>query len=209
MRRPMMLLSTSLMAAGLVASCSEATPGDPYPSPATETQAGNGGNSDVPKVATPLDAEPFLDRPCDLVPETTLKELGFTEPGKPDIDSQEAKKLIGPRCSWFDKGSKDLAVAVHTPKRDNGQGGLTGVYENHKLGIFNFLEVTEVPGHPDYPAVFSGTDRRSEGDCSTFVGISNDLNFVASVNDRDNPTKACPAAQKVAAAVIDKLKKGA
>ncbi|MGH3951477.1 MAG: DUF3558 domain-containing protein [Pseudonocardiaceae bacterium] len=205
------LPAAGLVAAGLLAGCSEATPGEPQPGSVTETRPDGGGNTDVPKVASPLDVEPFLAKPCDLVSESILGEMGFTKPGEADIDSKEAKKLIGPSCSWFaPDGGPNMHVAIHTPKRDNGNGGLASVYENKELGIFEFLTPTEVPGHPDYPAVFAGSkDYRAEGECTMFVGISDDLEFATGVKDRNNPAAACPAAQKVAAAVIETLKEGA
>ncbi|MFC6871039.1 DUF3558 domain-containing protein [Haloechinothrix salitolerans] len=198
-----------LVVALVAGSCSEATEGAPsgagaIPSPSSES------SESVPKVDDPLDVEPFLDRPCELVDPAALSKVGNFKPGSADVDSKAAKKLTGPSCSWHAKGSgPDAGLAIGTVHRDNGTGGIKGVYAGKEQGFIERLEPVEIPGHPGYPAAYAGgEDEFSRGRCPLAVGITNDLSIMVSITDRAHPERACSAVLKVAASALEALKKG-
>lgn len=195
-----------------LSSCSGSTVDDAVPTGSPTSQ--QGGTGEVPQVANPLDATPFLKNPCALIDDQTLSQFGdFTE-GEPDVDSNHAQKLIGPRCSWYMKEdySRSAGVVIDTPHQkyaDPELRGLGGVYASKESGMIDFLQAVEIAGHPDYPAVIAG-DREeiSRGRCVVYVGIANDLTINTSFDDEQNPSQACPAAQKIASAALETLKQG-
>lgn len=143
-----------------------------------------------------------------------LSDIADFESGEPDVDSEHAKKMIGPSCDW---GTEDFMSeislvinAVHSEHADKKYKGIAGIYGGKEAGLVDFLDPTEVPGHLGYPAVYAGQDGdREKGKCALHVGIANDLTFTVIVQSENDPTQSCPAAQKVAASVLERLKGGA
>lgn len=216
MRRPSRLrvLAGGIVVANLLVACSDREGGDPSaPSSAPPSVASSqsvapsaSAGSGAPKVAAPMDPAPFLSRPCDLLSKSKLAAMGYTKPGKPDVDSDVAKDLTGPSCSWFGDGA-DFSLSIHTVNQRNGNGGLGPIYSGKSNGLYGYLDPVSVPGHSDYPAVSAdANDERTEGDCPVFVGIRDDLVFVVHVNYDKEPQKGCTAAAELAAGVIDTLK---
>lgn len=211
--RAVMSVSACMLLAGVLAGCSDKAEGNPTaPQPSvSDTHPPVRGNSDVPKVTNPLDADPFLGNPCDLVDKGVLAEVGDMKGGEPDVDSQMAKELTGPGCKWFSRDlGPSVSLVIETVHRDNGTGGIKGVYDGKDAGLIARLEPVEVPGHPGYPAAITADERElSSGKCPLNVGIADDLLFVVIVNDDEKPSSACAAAKKVAGSVLERLKGGA
>lgn len=203
---PCVSVLSAIIVTVIFGGCSAETEG--APSANQPSQGASGSN--VPQVEDPLNAEPFLDRPCDLVDRAVLSEIGDLKAGKPDVNSEAAKKLIGPSCNWHSKGSgPDVGLAISTVHRDTGTGGIKGVYDGKEAGLIDRLKPVKIPGNSGYPAAFAGDDYDFEsGRCPVTVGITNELAFTASVTSEGNTKEACSAALKVAASVLDTLKKG-
>lgn len=196
----------------VVTGCSSETAGEP--------DGLVGSNSSVPPkdssgekipdltVSDSLNVDPFIDRPCNLVPKGVVDSFGG---GKARKAEGELADHLGPSCTWELKRKGQLfRVSLGTKARGMGGRGLVEIYENVKAGIGGYVEPTEIPGHPQYPAAF-GTldkDKRSEGYCPVNVGTSNDMVVTVSFESLVKPSQACPGALKVAASVLDTLKKG-
>lgn len=212
--RKQILAFGAAVAITVLASCSDATAGDPSPAgqEGGSTNADSGGSeSEVPQVKEPLNADPYLKRPCDVVAKSVISSVGNIRPGEPDVNSKAAKKLTGPSCGWFSKGNErvQFSLVFETVHRDNGTGGIKGVYKGKELGLVDYVRSVKVPGHSGYPAAISGSNGdEQKGECSLAVGISNDLLFSVGFSDWENPQQACPSALKVAASALDTLKKG-
>lgn len=190
----------------LVAGCTEETGGSP------QTSGPSQPGTDVPKVANPLDAEPFLTNPCDLVAKSVVSEVGGTGAGKPDVNSDMAKQLGGPGCDWETEGGY-FTINIRTVHRDQAAPHLKGIGSIYAAkndpDLIEFREL-EIPGHAGYPAVIArNQDDVDDGSCPVRVGIADDLTFIADMINEDNPDAACNEATKVAASVLDTLKKGA
>lgn len=196
-----------------MAGCDDATEGEGFPPGQTGSQP-TGGPDAALKVQDPLDATPFLADPCKLVDNQIVSQLGPFDPGKTDVNSEMAKKLTGPGCEWS-AGSNfglniDLRInTVHQEFAAAGSKGIAGIYGGKESGLVDYLEPVVIEGHPGYPAADAGQDGdREKGDCTLYVGISDELTFKSSVLNEDDPSQACPAAHRIAAAVLDSLKKG-
>lgn len=203
---PCVSLFSAIIVTVIAGGCAAETEGAP-----SANQSSPGASaSNVPQVENPLNAEPFLDRPCDLVDRAVLSGIGDFKAGKPDVNSEAAKKLIGPSCNWHSRGSGlDVGLAISTVHRDTGTGGIEGVYAGKEAGLIDRLKPVEIPGNSGYPAAFAGDNYDFErGRCPLTVGITNELAFTASVTSEGNPKEACSAALKVAASVLDTLKEG-
>nr|WP_231104982.1 DUF3558 domain-containing protein [Haloechinothrix halophila] len=198
----------------MVASCSDRTAGDPSVSgqEGGSTSGDSGaGSPDVPQVKEPLDAGPYLKRPCDVIANSVINSVGNMRPGEPDVNSDTAKKLTGPSCGWFPKGNErvQFSLLFETVHRDNGTGGIKGVYKGKEVGLTDYVEPVDIPGHAGYPAAFSGSkDDQDKGECSLAVGITNNFLFSVHFTNWENPNQACPSALKVAASALDTLKEG-
>lgn len=206
--RVVMSLAGFLLTAGLLTACSDETEGDPT-SPAMPSSSGTEppvvGEPDIPKVANPLNVDRFLDNPCQLVQKDVVAAVGDMKPGEPDTDSDMAKNLTGPGCKWYSKGSgASLSLVFETVHRDNGTGGIKGVYNGKESGLIEDFEPTEVAGYPAAVVPISSDDPADT--CPLSVGISDDLLFVARVTDHGDPDDACAASRKVAESVIETLK---
>lgn len=207
--------TTAVLVATLLASCSDNNGGVFNPPGQTGQPPGktspNAGQPGLPKVANPLNAEPFLARPCDLVDKQTVAEIGDMKPPESDPDSERAKKLVGPNCTWLPKErGPHIGLEIHTVHRKLGKGGIDSVYAGHQGGLTDYLKPVEIPGHPGYPAVFAGQDSDKQlGTCPLFLGIADDLVVAMRVTNADEPSQdTCPATLKVAASVLQKLKTG-
>ncbi|KAA9165759.1 DUF3558 domain-containing protein [Amycolatopsis acidicola] len=204
MTRKYRLLMTALLAASAaaVSACSSTTDG--APSTSTSGASSSAPGSEQPtKVDHPLDPSAYLDKPCDLVPQTLVGQLGFSNPEPTGADS-----AFGPGCGWIDvrtSHSRNFNVNIQVLKGKRN-GGLASVYKTRDAGGYDFAEPTDVSG---YPAAFADTqDRRTEGKCSVYVGIADDLTFSAGVDGYDNAQDSCDAAKRIAAAVITTLQGG-
>jgi len=172
----------------------------------------NDSQLEVPQVQRPLDVSRFVDNPCKLVDQRVIERLGDFDPGKPDVTSDAAKNLIGPRCSWFHKTESTVHFGVsiglpHQKHADPERKGLAGIYGSRKSGRIDYFQPVTLPGHEDYPAVIAADQQEiDEGSCPVYIGVANDLTVIASFSNGSSPEQACPAAQQVASAVLDTLK---
>lgn len=211
-----MASSGTILLAVALAGCSDGGDGDVFNPPGQTDQppgttTSNGGQPNVPKVANPLNIEPFLTRPCDLVDDKTVAEIGEMQSPEQDVDSERAKRLVGPNCTWIAKErGPDIGLEIHTVHREQGGLGIGGVYAGYEGGVLDYLKPVEIPGHPGYPAVFAGQDSDKElGVCPLSVGIADDLVIAMRVTNPDDPSQdTCPATLKVAASVLQTLKAG-
>lgn len=207
-------IATVLLLLGLTTGCSEEEPnGVPPTSTPTEGQAPGPGAA--PKVTTPIDPSPFVADPCKLVPTTALAELGRFDPGEPDVDSDEAKNLLGPGCGWLsaDIGGPSVSLRIGLPRRDAAQEGFKGmesIYRAKESGDIDHLQPLQIPDHPDYPAAVNGLAADiAAGKCGIDVGMADDLTYAVNVIDEENPANACQLANKVAGIVLESMLKGA
>ncbi len=193
-----------------LSACSPETSGKAQSSEQTNTsgaQTGDGNPADI-SVADPLDVEAFIGRPCDLVGKRVVRELGGGVPNEP---KGELAERLGPTCEWELKSNGQyFYVSIGTVARDMGGRGLAELYENIEAGMNGYVESVKIPGHPDYPAAYGtlGEDERPAGYCPVNVATSNDLAITVSFENVSEPDRACSSALKVAASVIDTLKKG-
>lgn len=182
----------------LTSACSETKAGNPIASSSSAA-----ATPTVPAVKLPLDPAAFVDKPCDLVPQQLLSQLGYTDPTPTAADSP-----FGPGCGWIDvSGSnpKNFSAGLQILKGKRN-GGLSSIYQTRDGGGYAFADPTEVSG---YPAAFADTqDRRTQGKCSVYVGIADDLTFSVGVDGYQNAQDSCDTAKQIAAAVITKLQGG-
>lgn len=199
---------------GGVTSCSEVTGGSPQPSDQSQAPGQSQPPTDDLAVGSPLDIEPFLNRPCDLVGKATVAEFGKMN-AEPDVNSERAKNLTGPLCSWRsdDVRQPRFNVAIHVPQSEAAEEhlkGIRGIYAAREDSTTDYFEPVEIPGHPGYPAVITGGEvDKTTGDCPVFFGVTDTLTVVASVTVHGNHPEACKGSLKVAASVLETLKKGA
>ncbi|HJQ46535.1 MAG TPA: DUF3558 domain-containing protein [Amycolatopsis sp.] len=194
---------TAVTALALIAGCSQTTSGSPsgVGSPTTASASASGG-SQVPQA---LDPTAYLTKPCDLVSRNVLTQLGYTEPGTPNLTSQTAV-TGGPSCDWFITGSsKNFGVGVQRTSGGQDNGGISKI-ESLNGSLFAFVEPTAVDG---YPAAYADvSDRRANGACTLWVGITDTLTFSVGTDRYNGAQDSCDAAKQIAAAVITTLQGG-
>lgn len=203
-----LVVALSLATVAWVAvGCSGAEPGSPVvPSVAASETAAD----EVPKVPEPLDISSYLEDPCGLVSQDFLKSLDYeVKPGKKRTgDAESVAALVGPGCGWNESdGIRGVAVNIQTGNRENGLGGLQGLYDAYKRGQFEYWEPLTIDGYPAASANIS--DLRDRGECMLIIGIEDDLSFTAHAGGyTKQPQQACTDAKQVAEQVIATLKGG-
>lgn len=196
-------LAAVVIAAVIVASCSETAGGTPTTANSPERStvhksAPPSGNANVPTVDNPLDASALKADPCNALSAQQVEQLGL-KPGS------NGSTTAGPVCEYEYTDVLGNAVSIMiTEKFDEG---LADIYKRKdELGYF---KETTVAG---YPAVYAGQyDDRNKGRCMLHVGLTN--NFVPAVftaldggSDRSRP---CDVVKMTAEAMIKNLKGGA
>ncbi|MGW5721751.1 DUF3558 domain-containing protein [Amycolatopsis sp. NPDC003865] len=204
MRFPVRGTIGAVAAVLVLAGCSTEKPGTASPAP-SQPASSVPVNPDVPKVTTPLDASKYAAEPCDIVPASTLSALQFTDPGDTQLQDNGIG-AAGPGCSWKIAGAGvSMQVIIGTGNRDNGLGGLAGLYTAHEDGQLPFLE--KAPDVEGYPAIYiDKRDRRPLGNCSLDVGVADDLAVGVYSGGYEGQQDSCAAASQVAAAIITTLK---
>lgn len=208
-----MIVGTALIV-GTVAGCSDTTDGTPQPPGQSRLPGESQAPQDDLAVQNQLNVEPFLDRPCDLVAKQIVENFGKMK-AEPDVNSERAKNLTGPACTWQpdDIRGPSLSVEIHVPQSEAAEEhlkGIRGIYAAREDATTDYFEPVEIPGHPGYPAVITGGDvDKTTGDCPLFFGVTDTLTVVAAVTVHGNHSEACAGSLKVAASVLDTLKKGA
>jgi uncharacterized protein DUF3558 len=150
----------------------------------------------APEVDHPLDARPFLARPCDLLAPAQLASLRIRPRGGPGPGTGKP----GTICTWIDDPTNDVLNAQWlVAYRD----GLDDLYRNR--GARAYFEETTVAG---YPAVLTGVeDQRSAGECDLELAASaHDVLRVGFAVPLRPDADPCASAKTAAAAMIDTLK---
>ncbi|UIJ58590.1 DUF3558 domain-containing protein [Amycolatopsis acidiphila] len=189
-----------LTAVTICAGCSQQTAG----TPSADTSSSS-SQTGAPKVAQPLDPGAYLGNPCTIVPDQTITQLGYTDPGTPNTTSQTAV-TGGPSCQWIMPDSaKTINIAIQRSSSGTDNGGIAKILSLNG-SLFSFAEPTDVSG---YPAAYADTqDDRPRGACSLWVGIQDDLTFLVATDQYSGAQDSCDTAKQIAAAVISKLQGG-
>jgi hypothetical protein len=145
----------------------------------------------------PLDVEPFLNRPCDVLTPEQAAEWTVSNPERvPD-----ERTYTGPACEFEPDDFYRVSFGTTIRMMD----GLESVYQ--RRDTLPLFEPTEVAG---YPGAFNDSaDRRSGGDCGLTVGVAEDraLDVLISVRDRQSPeyTDPCPVAARIMEQMIETI----
>nr|WP_247648762.1 DUF3558 domain-containing protein [Saccharomonospora xinjiangensis] len=196
-------MSHVLLATVLVVGCSSSVSGTP--------QVGQVGSSKPVTNGVPreLDLEPFLDRPCEIVPNESLDSIGYSNAGKvysPEsgsLDGQVAG-MTGPSCGYRPKDdaqSHVLTVTLLGRSFTKGQDVLENGRRLHAEGEFELWEETSISG---YSAAYWGLlDNRNMGDCSLMMKVASDAVVgISSSFYLENPSDACIHVETVAKEIV-------
>lgn len=154
----------------------------------------------APEVSKPLNVGRFEQDPCSLL--TQAQAGQFIEGVR---NSSNDKGNVAPICNWNGESGSSIGVGFIP-----GQGGLTTVYQNGRVGGGYFEPTSDVAG---YPAAFTDAlDDRKSGGCQIVVGVTNDEVFTLSATlwtSSPSYSAPCPVVTKAAELVVAKLKGGA
>jgi hypothetical protein len=130
----------------------------------------------APPITRQLNATDYLMRPCDLVSQNKLRELGFGNP--PYYVSPD---LLYSECSWTDGNpesldSKKLELRLHGDKRRPGEGSLLeelyqggGISPHHAGDTHETFEPVTISGQP---AIVMRSELPQPLNCHVAVGLS-------------------------------------
>lgn len=162
----------------------------------------------MPKVSVPLDASKYVGDACAIVSKDVLASLRYTDPGEFQAQSNDSLfTKSGPSCLWKLRGEGiGLSVGIGTGNRDEGAGGLAGLYSGYRTKtLIRFLE--RAPDVEGYPAIYFGAiDERPMGSCGLGVGIADDLAFDVYAQGYQGADDSCGVATQVASDIIKTLK---
>jgi hypothetical protein len=204
-RRVFSITFAVLMAAVVSAGCGvkEGDAGNVAPmssQPNSARAAAPGGDTgstgSAPSVDRPLNPAPLLTDACAALSPSQLSTLGL-KAGKPRTIE------TGKTCSWryADGTSNTVNISPIEPNKN----GLSDIYEQGEQKAY--FEPTQIAG---YPAVYADiTDDRFRGRCALDVGVTDHLAvfILTQLDDGNDARKPCPVADKIAAAMIETLKK--
>jgi hypothetical protein len=121
---------------------------------------------------------------------------------------ESGKGPLGLDCSWF---NRDTGGDARIQWADKNPRGLSGDYAAHNAGRFAyFVEYPDIDGFPGLAADLS--DERSHGSCIVTVGVTDQLEFFASVQlslQNIGKKDPCEAAVQVASMALKTMKGGA
>jgi hypothetical protein len=158
------------------------------PAPSSSEPA-NRPEGAAPEVPEPLDVDELLDDPCEALATEQLDRIGVAEPGKMELDGDDAE------CRWH-LTTSELHVVSLSPV-ESKRAGLSDVYGGKQFNAY--FEPTEIDG---YPAVYtSALDQRSSGNCELWVGVTDELAVDITTNFLE--TEPCPVAEQLATAMIE------
>lgn len=196
------LLTLAMFSAG----CGSAEEGDALPVPGGQSQgqpdSGTSApsGSGAPKVASPVDASTFEDRPCDVLTEGQAGELAIAPAGKPDVGNAE-----GPLCEW-----KTDDTTVQFWFVTGQQNGLAGLYELHELSPYRAFEV--VPDVAGQPAMIADAVPLRDGRCLLSVGLTDQQIIgiqVSAHSGSPHYKDTCDFSHDAAEAMVTTMKGGA
>lgn len=159
-----------------MSACGTVDQGRPIPEASTTSTTSTTTVPPTSKAASGPDLTAL--NPCTLVTDSELGQLGLD--GEPRTDT----KPDGPTCGWVETGLV-LIVAVHPTKglRDFNTRNATRVEERTIGGHSG--RVVERPG----------------GFCDVDIAVTEESSVVLSVTMLDEPSAACPTAERAAAFV--------
>ncbi|WP_236790381.1 DUF3558 domain-containing protein [Amycolatopsis sp. GM8] len=196
--RAFQLGAAALAAAGVLSACSGGTDAGSIP-PATPnsgaaTSDSSGGDL-APRVPSSLPTNTLLSDPCNALSADQVRTIGLTGPGA------RADDQTGPSCKWRSTSYDSNVVFVGALTAN--KNGLNDIYANQPKD--KYFEPTTING---YPAVYADvTDNRSGGDCTLWVGVTDQLSAYVSGQIIDGPNKSnpCPVVERVATAMVQHL----
>jgi Protein of unknown function (DUF3558) len=152
----------------------------------------------APTVSRPVDAGPFLAKPCDLLSGDQLAKLGIRPRGEPSAGTWRP----GTICTWIDDSTNNVLNAQWMVSYRNG---LSDLYRERDRQAY--FEETAVGG---FPAVFTGVkDQRAIGECDLEIGTSErDVLRVGFALPLRPEGKPCDFAKQAATAMLDTLTHG-
>lgn len=197
--RAFQLGAAALAAAGVLSACSGGSGGagsiPPATSASSSAAAASSGGQLAPPVPAPLPTDTLLANPCGALSPDQAAQIGLTGAGKADQDE------AGPRCQW--KSATSTLNAVYISPVPANANGLSDIYANKAKD--QYFQPTTIDG---YPAVYADVqDTRSIGDCSLWVGVTDQLAVSVSTQIGEGPNKSnpCPVIQRVATAMVQHL----
>lgn len=210
MRKILSCSAVLLAAAGISSGCSSEESGTPSAQVPETSEVSSStdpslGGYEIPE---PLELSPFSSRPCDLVAQDILDELGYDPEGTAKLEESDAVAARGgPYCFWRarESGEGTLTVTILSGNAERGFGGLSGLRSLYEQGEFAYWEDATVL---DYPAAYvSQWDRRADGECGISVGVSEEMAFsVMAGFYREDPDRACSVVSEVAEDVVGNLR---
>ncbi|SEP52013.1 DUF3558 domain-containing protein [Amycolatopsis saalfeldensis] len=188
--RPVQLTGAALGTLCVLTACDGSTATSP-PSTPSSTSAGDG-----PKVPAPLPTKALLSDPCSILTTAEAAQVGLNSPGKNDSTSTL------PGCMW--KSSATEVNQVGLTALPQNTGGISDIYTK-KSGAAYF-EPVNVNG---YPGIYTDIqDARTQGSCTLWVGVTDQLavSVIPNIQSGPNKTDPCGIAKKFATAMITHLK---
>ncbi|SFJ53195.1 DUF3558 domain-containing protein [Amycolatopsis sacchari] len=197
--RAFQLGAAALAAAGVLSACSGGSGGGgsipPLSSTPGSTAASSSAEQLAPAVANPLPTDALVSDPCSALSAEQVQNIGLSGPGTSEQSD------AGPMCKWKSATSQFNAVFI-SPITAN-KNGLNDIYANKPKD--KYFEPTTVSG---YPAVYADIlDSRANGDCSLWVGVTDQLAVSVStqIGSGQNKSNPCPVVERVATAMIQHL----
>ncbi|GAB2979350.1 DUF3558 domain-containing protein [Amycolatopsis acidiphila] len=196
--RAFQLGAAALVAAGVLSACSggggSAGSIPPATSASSAASSSSSGGGLAPSVANPLPTDAIVANPCSALSAAQVTQIGLT--GSGDLSHHD----VGPTCEWKSATSSLNSVYIAPVTAD--KNGLSDVYATRQND--KYFEPTTVSG---YPAVYAGVSDRSDGDCSLWVGVTDQLtiNVQAQIGSGPNKSNPCPVAERVATAMVQHL----
>jgi hypothetical protein len=140
-------------------------------------------------VANPLKMKFTLD-PCRTLTETQQKNFGVVRSEVTGI-----AKVDGSDCFFYLRPRGTIAVVVAY----NDTNGLSMRYAEHVHGAWTYWEPATVDGYPG--VAYGSKEPNGQGTCNFAIGITDDLFFWATADDKAGSPR-CSAAKEVATAVL-------
>ncbi|MCK2242733.1 MULTISPECIES: DUF3558 domain-containing protein [unclassified Crossiella] len=176
--------------------------GAPDPTQTTSAPTSTSKQSLAPPINSPLSAEAYKDRPCDLLTPAQRAVVGATKSPKTE------DTVLGPGCVWYPKDvSEDVEVAATLYTKPDAVKW-ERFFELKDRNPF-FEPAGELAGTP---AAHTNNEKTAErGGCTTNLGLSKDLMMDVSVNlplkspDYKTP---CKVSDRMATFVIQNLRAG-
>lgn len=194
--RAFQLGAAALAAAGVLSACSSGTNTGSIPPATSGSSAPTSGGATglAPRVPSPLPTDGLVSNTCSSLSPDQVTQIGLTGTGS------QRQGQAGPSCMWHSATSSLNSVTITAVTF--AKNGLSDVYGNQAND--KYFEPATIGG---YPAVYAGTLDRSGGDCSLWVGVTDQLavTVMAQIGNGPNKSNPCPVAERVATAMVQHL----